>query len=797
MNGLCLNKMKGVWGMEFKRIISKRYIIVMLFFLLIFNSFIFIKEQNDKILENDVSIEEIANVKKGLLEEYKNMPIQQAYNKNELKLEELRILSNLITYMDMEESELNEEDSFYEKEYNRLRNQYPELVEQVNKNPGFYNAAYFYIEHNAANSLKKSMEHILNYPEYFENMDRQKEEMSEISIMQSKFALLNANKTTEDYSNIRNLSLDFGIDEGIVSFISFKLTPYLILFLSILLILDFVSERESEIWKIVYSTPNGRGVLARKRLIILVLSIIGVSLLFYLSLFLISMTIYGGWEDLGRMVQSISLFQNFTIPMTVIQFIGYYFLINILSILVTSLLFWFVLTIANSHKFGLLILGILMVVEWSFYTFIPGQSVVSLLKYINFYTYINMSTDMIEYRNVGVFSGVINKNIIMLITLLFFICLLIFLCIYVNSKVNPYRIGHMTILKVKISKTGSKVKNSLFGKLGFIGTELYKILFHQKGILLLFALVLLLQQNISSEKIYFSSTDYIVNDFYEAYGGKITKGTRNYLKEWQTSLLQADQVSNPERALNEQRAINKILKHVNYLDNLEDTTGIEGWLVNPRSYEHLLGVNYSSKQVVYEAYALVFLILILSGVFSYERKNNMKIILHTTNNGRERLFLTKIVAMSIVITLIWLLTYGHELFELNRHYGFPLLDAPLQSLPFLLNVNIPCKIGTFIILVMILRLILLIFITFIIGYLSNKVNLMKSMIISLIILVIPEFLSILKVQLLDNVSVIRIMNGTNFLLTDYNCRRLGLSMLIIFIVGLLALYKTKNDWCKG
>ena len=137
----------------------------MLFFLLIFNSFIFIKEQNDKILENDVSIEEIANVKKGLLEEYKNMPIQQAYNKNELKLEELRILSSLITYMDMEESELNEYDSFYEKEYNRLRKQYPELVEQVNQNPQDYNTAYFYIEYNAANSLKKSMEHILNYPE--------------------------------------------------------------------------------------------------------------------------------------------------------------------------------------------------------------------------------------------------------------------------------------------------------------------------------------------------------------------------------------------------------------------------------------------------------------------------------------------------------------------------------------------------------------------------------------------------------------------------------------------------------
>jgi hypothetical protein len=249
--------------------------------------------------------------------------------------------------------------------------------------------------------------------------------------------------------------------------------------------------------------------------------------------------------------------------------------------------------------------------------------------------------------------------------------------------------------------------------------------------------------------------------------------------------------------MQEQKAINKVLEHVTYLEHLETDTGVEGWLVNPRGYNHLLGADYYSKQTVYEIYALIFIILLLSGVFSYERKNNMKIILHTTRNGRKRLFFTKIAAMGMITTLIWFLTYAHELFELNRHYGFPHVDAPLQSLPFLGNINLSCRISTFIILVMILRLFLLFFITFITGYLSSKVNLMKSMILSLILFVMPEFLSRLGVPLFQHLSVVRILNGTSIRIEKGNLYTLVLSILMTVIMGILAFYITKKDWCKA
>lgn len=786
--------------MEFKRIYSKKHLYILFLFLILCNSFIFTKEQKDKILENDVSLQQITDSKKEYLDEYKNMPIEQAYKDISLRIDELQIISSLINYRDMEKDEIKEYEEIFEEEYNNLRGRYPELTERVNKNHQIYNDKYIYIEYNSLNSIKKSIEYILEYPEYFRNIDKQKEELSQISIMQSKFALLNAASTKDDFENIRDLPLELGMDDGFTSFVSFKLTPYLIFILLIFIILDFTYERENDIWKVVYSTPNGRGVLALNRLFILVFSVVCLSLLFYLSLLSISMKVYGGREDLDRYVQSIASFQEFTVPMTVMKFIGYYLLINILSILVISLLFWLLLTIVNSHKLGLLFFILFMIVEWSFYTFTSNQSAFSLLKYINFYAYINMATDMIKYLNTAVFSGLLNKNIILLISLIFFLCLLLFLCIYLNSKINPCHCGHIYTIKTKLTKLVSKVKDKFYEKLGFVGMELYKILIHQKGLLIIIILVFALQYNSSDEKIYFSDSDYIVNDFYDMYSGELTQDTKNYINEWQNKIWNPEQsihTFNPNLLISEQKAISKVINHVDYLENLKDTKGIEGWLVNPRSYNHLFGNDYYSKQIVYDVLALIFLVFALSAVFSYEEKNNVKTVIHTTANGRVKLFMSKIISVIILTTIIWGLVYGAQLLEINKHYNFTNLEAPVQSLDFFENINIKCSLGDLIFIVSLLRLFVLILISFIICYISNRVSLIKTIIISIVIFLIPEFLSNLTIPIFNYISAIRIINVTSVLLVKNGFIIMLIYIAILVVLGLIVLYKTKKNWCNN
>ena len=55
-------------------------------------------------------------------------------------------------------------------------------------------------------------------------------------------------------------------------------------------------------------------------------------------------------------------------------------------------------------------------------------------------------------------------------------------------------------------------------------------------------------------------------------------------------------------------------------------------------------------------------------------------------------------------------------FQINKHYNFTNLEAPVQSLDFFENINIKCSLGDLIFIVSLLRLFVLILISFIICY---------------------------------------------------------------------------------
>lgn len=92
---------------------------------------------------------------------------------------------------------------------------------------------------------------------------------------------------------------------------------------------------------------------------------------------------------------------------------------------------------------------------------------------------------------------------------------------------------------------------------------------------------------------------------------------------------------------------------------------------------------------------------------------------------------------------------------------------------------------------------MLILISFIICYISNRVSLIKTIIISIVIFLIPEFLSNLTIPIFNYISAIRIINVTSVLLVKNGFIIMLIYIAILVVLGLIVLYKTKKNWCNN
>ena len=140
---------------------------------------------------------------------------------------------------------------------------------------------------------------------------------------------------------------------------NYDLIHYIILALNIIVVLAFVEERKRGFWSMVYATPNGRFNLAVKRCGILAISTTILCFVMYFALFVTSFSIYGGVSDLFRNVQSIEMFQNFVFPMSKIQFLFVYVLINVLAQLVPVYMMLFIVVIMQNTNLAFGVCGII------------------------------------------------------------------------------------------------------------------------------------------------------------------------------------------------------------------------------------------------------------------------------------------------------------------------------------------------------------------------------------------------------------------------------------------------------
>lgn len=700
-----------------------------------------------------------------------------------------------------------------------LRNNYPEIAEKFDKNKDNINAGEIYAKYEVLTELSNQLQYIDDYPSYLESIDARAEQMSTVSIFtdDNPLSKLNINNTVKDYDKLKGISIELGNDKPITSVLDFELIHYLVFFFSVVVIFCFVEERKKGLQNVVYSMPNGRANLAVRRAGVLVLSVASANILMYFVLFASAFIIYGGVQDLFRNVQSIEMFQNFVFPMSELQFIFFYVAINILTQLAAAFLVWFLVAFIKNTGMAIGAAGIIFAFEFLLYSLLPIQSNFALLKCINVFYYINPTQAIVKYYNINAFVTVINLFWIVVITSVIIILIFGILSVTVSVRNHPEKTPSR--LEIAFGKFLSKVKAlywRIVEKLNVLGVEFYKILIIQKGIVVLAVFAFVLFNSASTDYIYMSGADSIVKTFYEQYSGPITDDTNMYIENLENEINEIDEEFNQKSEAyangeiseeeytnaslkhqafdNKREALQKINERIEYITSSEEQ-GSEAWLVNPDGYTKLLGEYGLSRQQNYALISIFCIIILMSGIFSFEKRSQMYPALMASYGGRRFLFNKKIICVTILTAVIWAVSLCAEFYDVCSQYTLSEFNAPIKSLEFLSGLPFNISIGAFLAIMYFLKFVIMLSVTYAVCFISSKLKYEAVIIISSVILIIPSILYSIGIEFLSYISISIPLSMMNLMITSD-----GFTFLIpisaVIVLGAVCLILTKRSWCK-
>lgn len=750
------------------------------------------------------------------LDNIKDSDISSATTEIESKLLRTSVLKSLATYEKMKTENYEEYVEYWISEELDLRTLHPQYAAEYDENKSSLDMGELYAQETALQELSDQLSYISSYPDYLSSIDAKAQQMGSISIFSEANPLSDNNikNTVEDYSKIKGITLSIGNDKPVVAVVQFEFVHYLTLAFALFVLFTFTEERKKGLSTIVYSTPKGRAHLALKRTGVMFLSVTAVNVVVYGLLFIESFIIYGTEESLFRSIQSIECFKSFTLPISELEFLVLYVLVNIITDLCVTFVVWLVITVISNTSLALGAAGLIFGLEFLLYSLIPHQSNLALLKYINVFYFINPTEAVTQYSNINAFVTVFNRFVSVIASAVVLSLAFAVLCVITYGYKYPSKTPSK--LELLIRKVFSKIKAlywCVIEKLNVLGTEIYKLLIMQKGAIVLLVLGAVLFSLTTTETIYYSSADSIVNDFYSKHSGELTEDALIYAKNLEHEINLADMAwekanENYSQGLitydeyqveslkndafdSKRQALQTINERIEYIENSE----FKAHLVNPRGYEELIGEGGYARQQIYALACVFSIIIILSGVFAFEKHSGMHKSLMTCYKGRDYLYKKKLTSVSMICAVIWIVAVWAELYDVCSQFNLSELNAPLKSLDFYSEFPINPSILIFIVSLYILRYLLLLATAYIVCYFSTKTRYEICLLISALILILPSLLYLVGIEVFSYISLSAII-GFVELAVNYKNIWFVVSLITVLAVGAICVVLSRRTWCR-
>lgn len=566
--------------------------------------------------------------------------------------------------------------------------------------------------------------YIDEYPEFLENVKQSGQNMLLLNMYKKGFSADNIIKSAAAYAKLGNIKAEYGDNRGVILLFNYELTDILLLAFLLIMTMRFLIERKKGLVNLIRVTKKGRYILYFQRVFILAISALFAGILLY-SGNLIGMLCTFGKGGMTRAIQSLPEFKQCPYAITIGEYFALSCFLKILACFFAALVFFTLISVFGTAVSYIITL-LITIAELLLFTLIPAVSSLNFLKYINIFAVIKCSSFMSVCRNINIFGNAFSALICNVVFLLAMIVLLFLSGCFIHGKMYVRRSNFFESISSKISRIIEKFS---FQKTLF-GWENYKLIVKQGGMFFM-AGAFLLTLNSALKYDYSYPINVFEKAYYEQFHGEITEAAlgdaENELRELEetiehyqnavdellakgeeylSSVTEQKRLGRLQASLEEAQQKKEAFMPV--IENIRDgfdytqRTGNSIQLIAPYAYDLLLN---GDKQTAHRAslFILIGIIGAVSGVFAYDRQNNMKNTLLSSYRGRTVLTLTKIGVVFIFCILICVSSHIIQLVQIGKFLGYNDMNAPVQSLMFMRDFTPYVKIYQYLIMLFLLR----------------------------------------------------------------------------------------------
>lgn len=784
--------------MEFVRIYNKCKLIIFLLLLTIIG--LFFREQQNAVSENGTNETVVYSYYNKMISDYRENvdSLGSEVSANQVLLKQFRFLAIYeVQLSDTEQSSLYED--YLERFGQFFPEYYEEYIQHLEGEDTYLEQLYK--DKEAINEAKTLFIDNLKYSDTYRTYIEEHRDEA-LKLLDNKlyhgeynFSRWNILKARYDMEKLLEANPQLGNGKALEKVLGYKTSPYILVIIVFFIVITFFDERKKGLWGMIYHTSGGRIRLVLKRTGILLIISLVTTVVINGMLLALALRLYGGYGDMGQIIQSSKEFQMLPWVISRWLYFGIYCIISGFSLFVVGLCFWLVLSLIKSVNMAMLIAGIGLAVEYALFAYLPSVSMFCVFKYINLFRLIVPSSSFSVYENWG-YGSFITDTFTSSELLLFFVWTVLLLALIgINGSTRP--VSQTGVIE-KLAGYLSERFQMLFEKVPTIIKELYKVLVLQRGILILAIGIYLVLDSSLHRGLEYNGEIAATTAFYNNVEGESPgEKSDHYIAKVQAEYEELkqnfnDTVEEQEKVKAKETLISMMQAANNYLLNIKAKTGIDGVFVNPNSYEEIFGNRLVENQRMVSLVATFVLMLLLSGIFCFEKKQNM-IVMIRTSSGRNVVWRQKISIVLFITILVWGILSIINWTNILGLYDLHQLNAPLQSLSAFEKFPFEISILGYLLWINLYRLLLLLCVGVIVMGISLRADQIRTILFSGLMLA-PYILYVLGVKVFFNLSLIPALNFNEYWgLFGTNWGRYW--NVVAFVLLAIAVYiKTRRKW---
>lgn len=790
----------------FKILKNKKFIAAVILLLLLNCAFFYITQQKN-LKEFDINIDAYSRVFS------ENSYIFSEDSAKETVIEKNNEIQIIKSFADAEKlkAENAEEYEYYAQEEAALITEYPSLYREYKE--GKYLDEELSALTDFYSHFAYQAEYQNDYQSYIDSIAENSRELTSKKLFSDKtsFSYKSIQKTAQDFSKNRDLQLKLVNDLPVSAVLNYNIGDFVLILLCVFIVIIFTAEKNVNI--LINTCRNGRMMLKIKQLPVLLLFSFLISSLVYISEILIALKIYNAPLDFSAPIQSADMFSDCVLHISILQLIVANIIFKAVIAVMTASLMWLLISLSSNIILDCGIAGAIAAAELLLYKNISEQSSFSFLKIFNIFSLFDYRS-ITEYSLISVFSVPVRaEKIIWVIVLFISVCVAVLVIISSKRNYSVKTPSNVFAFLQRILKYLNTVYLKIQSAVYAGRYETFKLMHIGKGILVVAVFFLIIGFSFNTNTLVFSPEETFLNDYYEEYGGELSSAVYDSIDKMQSESQAVEKEFNVkskqfadgkisfeeyELALakndaydTQRKAVEVLREQVGRIEVLKEK-GIEPVLINEAGYNSLFSPLSNQSELLL---LLCAVIIIFSSAFSIEKASNMLSLNHCAKNGRQNLYLKKILCVIPKTFTLTLISYLYMILQINYFYKIEYLSADIHNLQILQNVDIEVSILEYLIINFLFEFLFVTAAAFITVSLSSFMPQMAVIIISAGLFVLPGALNMADINFAKEVSASFLFNFNSFVLDKgLNAYSFAVHFILIIVCAAM-LYMSNRRWC--